>query len=383
MTQTFERSDEHYIDEVAHPAARQRSGLLTARQTVAVVVVALVTAALLDSHALLRAGEGMTPGHTRSTTLAVAQPLDRFAESTGLNRPRSAFDDALGRDDSAGGVITGGVVPPPLPAVPEPSVDVLPGPGAISSSVPAASDSTSTAGHPSSPAPATSPAKGAIPIRTPTRQRPLQVLVTGDSLSTYVAEQMDQLAQGGGLVRIKGVWADGTGLSNPSFYNWQKAAASGVREVPPGGRGDGHRRQRRLEHDRPVGSRGPGRHRCLGRRVRPAGGRDHADVSRRWRSGGLLVRPANGQGQVCGTGCTARSTPPPPGPRRRWRERSTSTSIAGPPSTVTTRRRCPSVGHLVQHARQPDGVHWTLDGSLLPASLELAAISRDLGHSLS
>ena len=123
-------------------------------------MVALVTAALLDSHALLRAGEGMTPGHTRSTTLAVAQPLDRFAESTGLNRPRSAFDDALGRDDSAGGVITGGVVPPPLPAVPEPSVDVLPGPGAISSSVPAASDSTSAAGHPSSPAPATSPAKG-------------------------------------------------------------------------------------------------------------------------------------------------------------------------------------------------------------------------------
>ena len=55
-------------------------------------------------------------------------------------------------------------------------------------------------------------------------QHPLRVLVTGDSLSTYVAEQMDQLGHGAGLVRIKGVWADGTGLSNPSFYNWQKAA---------------------------------------------------------------------------------------------------------------------------------------------------------------
>ena len=38
--------------------------------------------------------------------------------------------------------------------------------------------------------------------------------------------------------------------------------------------------------------------------------------------------------------------------------------------------------HLIQHARQPDGVHWTLDGSLLPASLELAAISEDVGHSV-
>ena len=129
MTQTFERSDQHYIDGVAHPAAR-RARNCDGPADGAVVVVALVTAALLDSHAPLRAGEGRSPGHTRSTTLAVAPPLDRFAESTRLNRPRSAFDDALGRDDSAGGVITGGVVPPPLPAVPEPSVDVLPGPGA-------------------------------------------------------------------------------------------------------------------------------------------------------------------------------------------------------------------------------------------------------------
>ena len=148
MTQTFERSDEHYIDEVAHPAARQRSGLLTARQTVAVVVVALVTAALLDSHALLRAGEGMTPGahpEHHPGGGAAAGPVRR---STGLNRPRSAFDDALGRDDSGGGVITGGVVPPPLPAVPEPSVDVLPAPARSAGRVPAASDSTSAAGAP-------------------------------------------------------------------------------------------------------------------------------------------------------------------------------------------------------------------------------------------
>ena len=38
--------------------------------------------------------------------------------------------------------------------------------------------------------------------------------------------------------------------------------------------------------------------------------------------------------------------------------------------------------HVIQHARQPDGVHWTLDGSLLPASLELAAIAGDLGRSV-
>ena len=103
-----------------------------------------------------------------------------------------------------------------------------------------------------------------------------------------------------------------------------------------------------------------------------------AAIMRTYLAGGVRrsTGPARQRpGKVCGTGCTARSTPRPPGPRRRWRERSTSTSTGAPPSTATTRRRCPSVGHLVQHARQPDGVHWTLDGSQLPASLELAAIS--------
>src|SRR3954451_2682812 len=380
MTQTHERSDEHYIDEVEHPAARQRTGLLSARQTVVVVVVALLTAALLDSHAFVRAGEGMTPGRTRDTTLAVAKPLDRFASSAGLNGPRNAFDDALGRDDSGGGVITGGDVPPPLADSSGPSVGVLPpAPRPSSSSVPSAAPSSP--GHSSSPAPAAPQAAGAVALRQPTRQRPLRVLVTGDSLSTYVAEQMDQLARGAGLVRIKGVWADGTGLSNPSFYNWQKAAASGVRKYHPEivvmviGGNDGWNmtdpsgRVVRVGTDAWVDE--------YARRV--------AAIMRTYLAGGAQAVYWSGPptardglwNRLYGKLNSAAARAAASVTRTQYVDLYRGTAVDGHYAD-----KVPYGGHVVQHARQPDGVHWTLVGSILPASLELAAISQDLGRSV-
>ena len=376
MTQTSERaSDEHFIDEVQHPAARQRSGVLSARQTIVVVVVALISAALLDSHAFVRAGEGMTPGRTRDTTLAVAKPLDRFASSTGLNGPRHAFDGALRRDDHGGGDIAGGDVPPLLSS-PDPSAAALPDFGLPSSGpLPTGASSSGASGSPS----AVAPIAGAIAIRQPTRQHPLRVLVTGDSLSTYVAEQMDQLGHGAGLVRIKGVWADGTGLSNPSFYNWQKAARSGVRKYHPEivvmviGGNDGWNMKD------PSG------------RVVRVGTDDWVDEYARRVAAIMRTYLAGGVQAVYWSG-------PPMARDGLWNRLYGKVNSAAARAAASVARtqyvdlyrgtavdghyaeKVPFGSRLIQHARQPDGVHWTLDGSLLPASLELAAISEDVGH---
>jgi hypothetical protein len=362
-----------FIDEVAHPATRVRAGLLTARETVAVVVVALLTGMLLDSHALVRAGEGMSPGRTRTVTLTVARPLDRLARSVGLDRPRRGFDASLGRHDSGGGAIVGADVPPPIPqstSDPSPRAGhppAVPGPS----------------GHASHPAPAPPVSgDGSVHLRVPTRNHPLRVLVTGDSLSTYVAEQMDQLSHNAGLLRIKGVSADGTGLSNPSYYNWQKAASIGLHGYHP-----------EVVVMVIGGNDGWNMASPSGRRV-TVGTDAWVDEYARRVAAIMQTYLHGGVQAVYWSG-------PPTARDPRWNGlyRKVNTAVERAALAVPSARyvdlfhgtgvdghyadRVPFHGHAIVHSRQPDGVHWTLDGSLLPASLELTALADDLGSSVS
>jgi lysophospholipase L1-like esterase len=362
--------DVDYIGEVAHPAARSGQGILTSRQTVLVVVVALVTAALLDSHALVRAGEGMKPGVTRSATLGAGRAIDRAATSLRLDAPRQAFDDALHRQDSGGGPIIGAAVPPPLPS------PTVPPEGATTGTLLPSLGPTAKG---PSPTPSASASAGAIQLRQPTRAKPLRVLVTGDSLSTYVGVQMEQLSHDVGLLDVMRVSADGTGLSNPSFYNWQKAAKLGVQAHHPEvvvmviGGNDG------------WNMTGPsGDHLIVGtdawvdeyaRRV--------AAIISTYVNGGVSAVYWSG---------------PPTARDPRWNGLYRKVNLAAQRAALAVPKahyvdlfrgtavdgryadRVPYNGHTVTHSRQSDGVHWTLDGSLLPASLELAALSDDLGR---
>ena len=97
--------------------------------------------------------------------------------------------------------------------------------------------------------------------------------------------------------------------------------------------------------------------------------------------GGLLVRPANGQGtgnRLYGKVNSGAARAAASVARTKYVDLYRGTAVDGHYAEQGALR-----SPARPAARQPDGVHWTLDGSLLPASLELAAISRDLGHSLS
>ncbi len=202
-------ADEHFIDSVEHPAARSgQSGTLTAVRAVVLVVVALVTASLLNSEGLVRAGEGMTPGVSRTLTLSAARPIDSFASALGLGGPRDALAAALGHEDLSGGAIIDDALP----------VIVVPAdPG--------------TGGTPT-PLPTRAPVRE-ITLRTPTRADPLRVLVTGDSLATYVGLQLTNLTGSAGLMSVSMLDRNGTGLTNPSFFNWQKAARTDMEKRNP------------------------------------------------------------------------------------------------------------------------------------------------------
>src|SRR3954466_7622802 len=64
-----------------------------------VMLIALAIAALFNSEALVRAGEGMQPGTTRDIVLSVGRPVDDVAGAIGLHLPRDGLDRAFGQED--------------------------------------------------------------------------------------------------------------------------------------------------------------------------------------------------------------------------------------------------------------------------------------------
>ena len=78
---------------------RNRDLTMPAGRVLGVMLIALAIAALFNSEAIVRAGEGMQQGTTRDVVLSVARPLDDVAGSIGLHLPREGLDLAFGQED--------------------------------------------------------------------------------------------------------------------------------------------------------------------------------------------------------------------------------------------------------------------------------------------
>ncbi len=355
-------SDERFIDEVEHPAAHiGRSGSMSARALIVLVVTALVTAALLNSEGLLRAGESMEPGVTRTLTLAVARPTDGLAQATGLAWPRDRLAQALGREDLSGGEIGDesltDIVVPPIPAT---------GLAALTNDQPVQG-------------PAVDVEASAARLAPPTRSDPLNVLVAGDSLASYVGIQLDALTSDTELVSVSTAIRNGTGLTNPAFFNWQKAASSDVDKKNPDavimiiGGNDGWPMDLRNGNKAWVGG--------------------NAWLDEYARRAAAVMKTFQGEGR------TVYWSGPPTArdpkwdriyqsinravdaaaealPGVRYVDLYGSTAVGGGYSTYVR-----DEGKKVK-ARQPDGVHWTLDGAVLPARLLVEQLEADSGASL-
>ena len=71
---------------------------MPAGRVLGVIVIALPFAALFNSEAIVRAGEGMKSGPTRDVVLSVGRPLDDVAGAVGLHLPREGLDLAFGQE---------------------------------------------------------------------------------------------------------------------------------------------------------------------------------------------------------------------------------------------------------------------------------------------
>src|SRR3954447_9924999 len=79
-----------------------RNLTMPAGRVLGVLLIALAIAALFNSEALVRAGEGMKPGTTRDIVLSVGGPLDDVAGAVGFHLPRKGLALAFGQESKTG-----------------------------------------------------------------------------------------------------------------------------------------------------------------------------------------------------------------------------------------------------------------------------------------
>src|SRR4051812_50015683 len=75
---------------------------MPAGRVLGVMLIALAIAALFNSKAVVRAGEGMQPGHTRDIVLSVGRPIDDVAGAIGFHLPREGPDLAVWQEAKNG-----------------------------------------------------------------------------------------------------------------------------------------------------------------------------------------------------------------------------------------------------------------------------------------
>jgi hypothetical protein len=174
----------------------------TARQAGRVIRIALVTALLLNTAGVVRAGLGMQPGPTRNVLLAFARPLDTIAGALDLNRPRTSLDAMLGHRDS------------------------VTGDGDRTHLEQAADRLRPVAEPPLAPV--------AAAVRHATAGDPLRILVTGDSLSDFDGQQLSRLVASEHVpAKVRVQARNGTGLTQPSVFDWSDEAVQDAATFDP------------------------------------------------------------------------------------------------------------------------------------------------------
>jgi hypothetical protein len=147
-------------------------------------VVALVVFVVMASGNMVRSAEGMPLGWQRSVAVGVTRAIDRVANFTSLNRPYDWAAEQLGVEQSNRDFQF-------------PTTTTVPGG--------APSDSTTT----------TLP-----PVRVPSAQAPLRVVVAGDSTAKSLGEELQKAATDLPELRVVVEGKVSTGLARSDYFNW-------------------------------------------------------------------------------------------------------------------------------------------------------------------
>ena len=327
--------------------------VVSARRAIGFVCLGLGTAALLDSGPLLNAASSL-PNPERGVVRAVASPLDSFAKSMGLDQPRRGLLSLLGRPaDSAPSEL---LAPPAPPAT---AVSVV------------ATHAPNLAANPK-------PLTQLPPLAPGTKAHPLRVLVTGDSLSQYLGQQIIDMTARSGTIVGKVSVHNGTGLARPDVFDWARGARVAIGQSRPSvvvvalGAND----------DQGIALPGP-------RAVQPGTPEWGAEYQRRAEIV-MRIMVEHGKRRVYWMGLPVVRDKARDARYRQLNQalRAAAASIPGvhfvdtrPLSLVQGRFSdyLYANGHRVL-AREPDGVHFTYEGSRFPAEKVLETAAPDLHY---
>lgn len=322
---------------------------ISARRAVGFVSLVLATAAILDSGPMLAAAEALG-GVEGAIATTFARPIDSFARLTHLNEPREALLSALGRpvkDQHGPSELTN--LAAALPS-PKPSKSVTPS---------------------NAPKPIQLP-----PLREPTTVKPLRVLITGDSLSQYLGQQFIELTAHSKKVVGKIAVRNGTGLARPDVFDWAKGARTAVAQANPDvvivalGAND----------DQGIALPGP--------RALQVGGKEWAGEYARRAEVVMKILIGKGQRRVYWMGLPAVRDAKMDRDYRSLNE-ALKTAASHVPGVryVDTRGLSLLHGKFSDYlydagkrilARQPDGIHFTYEGSKIPAEKVLETAAPDM-----
>ena len=203
------------------------SPVTSIRQVLKAVVITVLVVTVLGAKGIIQTARGMGPGSLQSATLTVGN-IGLGVEQ--LLHVTFAWDDlqaALGHPQQSG-------VPPLLRIVPTPpsprhhTTKPTRGHGGTHRGVPPKGGKTGKSGHKLPRHHVHWP-----PLPRISKSRPLNILITGDSLTGYMGPQIINEASAEGPVVGTTDTHDGTGLTTPAFLDWSLLAQQQVRKFHP------------------------------------------------------------------------------------------------------------------------------------------------------
>ncbi len=162
-------------------------------------VVALVVFVVLASGNMVSSARGMPLGWQRSVAVAIAGTVDRVANFFSLNRPYDWAAEQLGIDQGG-----------------DADFEFPPAPDAVDATDDAPSATTTTL----------------PPVRVPTADAPLQLLVAGDSTAKSLGDSLIGATEGL-PVAITNEGTVSTGLARSDYFNWGARMAELVETTSP------------------------------------------------------------------------------------------------------------------------------------------------------
>lgn len=178
--------------------ARDSQRTMNVGRMLAVIVVTLLVASLLNADALVRGAETKPYGKSRDFWVAVWSPFQDVSDALFLDKPRAAVDQVTGREPGGAD-----------------SIDFPPAASAAE-----ASESQPQMGPVVIP-PTVGPSPTPVPtVRPPTASEPLRLWVGGDSLAGVFGQSLVRMSSDTGVISATLEYKISTGLSRPDYFNW-------------------------------------------------------------------------------------------------------------------------------------------------------------------